>query len=63
MERLFTRFEQIDTGKRRPEGTGLGLSLSQDLARLMGGEISVESEEGSGSTFILRLPRSSAPIA
>ena len=62
-ERLFKRFEQIDTGKRCPEGTGLGLSLSQDLVRNMGGEISVESEEGTGSTFILRLPRYCVPNA
>ena len=61
--RLFQRFEQIESGTRRQEGTGLGLSLSQDLARMMGGEISVESEEGRGSTFVLRLPRHCIPPA
>jgi len=59
--RLFQRFEQIESGIQRQEGTGLGLSLSQDLARMMGGEISVESEEGHGSTFLLRLPRHCVP--
>ena len=60
-ERLFQRFEQIESGGTRQEGTGLGLSLSRHLAERMGGEIAVDSEEGSGSTFTLKLPRNSAP--
>jgi signal transduction histidine kinase len=55
--RLFAAFTQIDTGTDRAfEGTGLGLHLSQSLARLMGGEITFVSEFGKGSTFTLTLP-------
>jgi signal transduction histidine kinase len=57
MDLLFQPFSQIDGGlQRRQEGTGLGLHLSQNLARLLGGVISVESEYGKGSTFTLTLP-------
>src|SRR5205807_2252588 len=56
--KLFQAFSQIDASStsRRFEGTGLGLYLSQKLARLLGGEIKVISELGSGSTFTLLLP-------
>ncbi|MBI2189560.1 MAG: hypothetical protein HYU37_20890 [Acidobacteria bacterium] len=55
--RLFQAFEQIDTGPgRRREGTGLGLHLSQKLATLIGGHITLESEVGKGSTFTVVLP-------
>jgi signal transduction histidine kinase/DNA-binding response OmpR family regulator len=54
--RLFAEFQQIDSGSaRRQEGTGLGLALTRHLARLHGGDVSVESEPGRGSTFTLRL--------
>jgi PAS domain S-box-containing protein len=59
---LFQAFEQIENDgprarpSRRYEGTGLGLYLSQKLARLLGGAISFQSEFGRGSTFTLRLP-------
>ncbi|MBA4159880.1 MAG: histidine kinase, partial [Gemmatimonadetes bacterium] len=54
LERIFQEFEQVAGS----EGTGLGLPISRKLARLLGGELVVESEIGEGSTFVLRLPGS-----
>jgi len=57
LERLFQPFSQVDrTGPRRVDGTGLGLVVSRQLCRLMGGEVTVESVEGEGSTFTVELP-------
>ncbi|MFN2566667.1 MAG: ATP-binding protein [Gemmatimonadaceae bacterium] len=42
---------------RTQEGVGLGLAISRDLARGMGGDLTVDSVEGAGSTFTLMLPR------
>ena len=57
IERLFTEFEQLDTGTaRRFGGTGLGLALTRTLAGLHGGSIDVESEVQKGSRFIVTLP-------
>ncbi|MGI4797409.1 MAG: sensor histidine kinase [Janthinobacterium lividum] len=55
--RLFQRFTQADeTTTRRFGGTGLGLALSKAFAQLLGGDVSVESTEGQGTCFTLRLP-------
>lgn len=56
LEKLFKPFVQIDTGlTRNHEGTGLGLSISKKLVEKLGGSISVESEFGNGSTFVVTL--------
>lgn len=57
IEQVFDNFWQADpSSTRRHGGTGLGTAIARDLTRLMGGEISVESEDGRGSTFRVRLP-------
>jgi len=56
-ERIFDPFWQVEhTATRRYGGTGLGLGVARELSRMLGGELSVESEVGRGSTFRLRLP-------
>ncbi|GHV71116.1 hypothetical protein AGMMS49928_21550 [Spirochaetia bacterium] len=58
MEKLFGKFEQVDTRKNRGiEGTGLGLAISRNLCRLMGGDITMESVYGKGSTFRAIIPQ------
>jgi signal transduction histidine kinase len=58
LDSIFEPFVQVDVGRtRRVEGTGLGLAISRDLARGMGGDLTVESTLGAGSTFTLTLPR------
>ena len=56
-EEIFESFRQADAGTTRQfGGTGLGLSICRNLARAMGGDVSVESVAGEGTTFIVNLP-------
>src|SRR6202167_4093892 len=57
LPRLFERFHRIEnTRSRTHEGSGIGLALVQELVKLHGGAVRVESAEGEGSTFIVSLP-------
>jgi PAS domain S-box-containing protein len=59
LDRVFDAFVQVDESRaRRSQGSGLGLAISRNFARAMGGDLSVVSEEGHGSTFTLTLPTS-----
>jgi PAS domain S-box-containing protein len=58
LQSVFEPFVQVGRGLNNPmDGVGLGLAISRDLARGMGGDLVAESEPGGGSTFILTLPR------
>jgi signal transduction histidine kinase/DNA-binding response OmpR family regulator len=61
---IFERFTQVDASStRRHGGAGIGLAVCKELVGLMGGEIWVESKEGAGSTFNVRMPFELAGVA
>ena len=55
-QRIFQAFYQTEAGVAKGDGTGLGLAISQEFTQLMGGRLTVQSQPGQGSTFILSLP-------
>jgi PAS domain S-box-containing protein len=55
-DKLFRHFEQTKTGQQTGTGTGLGLAISREFVRLMGGDITVSSQVGKGSVFVINLP-------
>ena len=57
LERIFERFYRVDRARSRDTGgTGLGLAIVRHVAQAHGGDVSVESREGEGSTFTLHVP-------
>ncbi|MEA5469524.1 PAS domain S-box protein, partial [Spirulina sp. 06S082] len=56
VEKIFEAFGQTKDGAKSSEGTGLGLPISQQFVRLMGGELDLESERGRGSKFFFEIP-------
>jgi two-component system sensor histidine kinase SenX3 len=64
LERIFERFYRVDRARGRDTGgTGLGLAIVRHVAGNHGGEVRVQSQEGRGSTFTLRLPAVPGPVA
>ena len=57
-DKIFGLFQRLDS---RQEGTGVGLAIVSKIMKVNGGQVSVKSEPGAGSTFILTFPRSLLP--
>jgi signal transduction histidine kinase len=63
LDRIFEPFVQLDRQLSRPaDGMGLGLSISRDLARGMGGDLTAKSTPGAGATFTVHLPATATPV-
>jgi two-component system sensor histidine kinase SenX3 len=63
LDRIFERFYRVDRRRSAGGGTGLGLAIVRHVAGNHGGEVRVQSQEGRGSTFTLRLPAGPGPVA
>src|SRR5262249_36600901 len=64
LDRIFERFYRVDRARSRETGgTGLGLAIVRHVATNHGGNVSVSSREGAGSTFTLRIPAGPGPVA
>lgn len=55
-QKIFDEFYRVEGAERQTSGSGLGLAISRRIARLLGGELTVQSEVDVGSTFTLWLP-------
>ncbi|PJG82966.1 ATP-binding protein [Caviibacterium pharyngocola] len=55
LDKIFTMYYQVQSGENKPAGSGIGLAVSKIIANLMGGDLTVSSEVGKGSTFTLTL--------
>ena len=59
IDKVFNQFEQTESGRNKGTGTGLGMTISRQYARMMGGDLTVESTLGKGSVFTLNSRRKS----